>query len=231
MSDDKNRKALLDYLGEFVTPHKKELFDKILASRTRYLTVVLEDIFQTHNASAVVRSCDCFGIQDLHVIENTNKYEVNPDVTLGSSKWVDIHRYQNAEDNTRDCLTALKEKGYCLVATTPDPSAESVFRYELKGPVALLFGTELTGLTEQAFDMADHRVRIPMYGFTESYNISVSVALCLQVFRDKMESLGNGTLMNSTEQDEIRIGWYRKVIKRVDQYIADFEKKWDKENS
>ena len=200
MSEGK-RKALLAHLGEFVTPHKKSLFDKILASRTRYLTVVLEDIFQPHNASAVVRSCDCFGIQDLHVIENTNTYVVNPDVTLGSSKWVDIHRYNAQEDNTLECLEQMRTAGYTLIATTPDPDANSIFNYELNSPSALLFGTELTGLSEKAFGMADEKVRIPMYGFTESYNLSVSVALCLQVYREKIRSMGPGSLMSPEEQD------------------------------
>jgi tRNA (guanosine-2'-O-)-methyltransferase len=113
--------ALLDYLLSFLTPQRKEKFLKVAGERTRHIAVVLEDIYQPHNASAVLRSCDCFGVQDVHIIENKNHFDVNPDVAVGASKWLSLHKYRREEDNTTACLAALKNKGYLLVATTPTP--------------------------------------------------------------------------------------------------------------
>jgi tRNA (guanosine-2'-O-)-methyltransferase len=179
MSDLQDQQ-ILQHLGEFVSDSKKQLIDRILEFRTRHITVVLEDIFQPHNASAVIRSCDCFGIQDLHIIENRNEYILNPNVTQGSSKWVDLIRHNKPEeDNTRHCLQALKDQGYKLIATAPHEQGLDIHDLPLDQKFALVFGTELEGLSPQALKACDQTVRLPMYGFTESFNISVSVALCL----------------------------------------------------
>ena len=110
---------LILYLQQFVTERRLKLFDSRLENRTRYLTVVLEDIFQPHNASAVMRSCECFGIQDLHIIENRNAYRINPDVALGSYKWLTLKRYNLPGDNTTRALVLLKQEGYRIVAAMP----------------------------------------------------------------------------------------------------------------
>ena len=102
---------LYDRLAAFVSAKKRALFDRIAPERTRHVTVVLEDIYQPHNASAVVRTCDLLGVQDIHIIENRNKYVMNPDVTLGSSKWTDMHRYREHADNSLACIERLKNDG------------------------------------------------------------------------------------------------------------------------
>ena len=172
------RKELLDKLYRHVSDNKKDLFERNAAERTRFVTIVLENLFQPHNASAVMRSCDCFGIQDLHVIENGNEFAPNREIALGSTKWLNIYQYNEKPNNTADCLQSLKDKGYKIVATSP-AAEKSVKDLSLDQPVALLLGTELTGLTDEAIGLADDLVRIPMYGFTESFNISVSAALLL----------------------------------------------------
>lgn len=209
----------LKVLSDYVTDHKKHLISEVLSRRTKFVTVVLEDIFQSQNASAVMRSCDCFGIQDLYVIENRNEYSINPHVSLGSSKWVSLQKFSKGKDNTVECLTSLKEKGYRLVATTPDPNAVSLYDFKLEKPIALLFGTELTGLSENAMEMADERVRIPMYGFTESFNISVSAALCLSIVREKLQLSDLNFGLTDEEMMDIRLEWYKKIVKRSDLFI------------
>ncbi len=165
-------KDLIAYLESFLTERRRALFRKILEQRTRYLTVVLEDLYQPHNASAVLRSCECFGIQDIHIIENRNKYTVNPDIALGASKWLNLIKYNDQEDNTAVAIRSLKEQGYRIVATVPGKDATPLQEFDLTaGKAALLFGTELTGLTETAVSLADEKLVIPMYGFTESFNI------------------------------------------------------------
>src|SRR5690606_12525524 len=139
----------------------------------------LENLFQPHNASAVLRSCDGFGIQDIHIIENYNKYKPNREIDMGSSKWLNTIKYKEKENNTVECIRHLKSKGYKIVATTPHENDCLIDDLPLDQPTALLFGTELTGLTKEALNEADAFVKIPMFGFTESFNISVSVALAL----------------------------------------------------
>ncbi len=118
--DTARKKELLAHLAGFVSDHKKQRIEQVLAARTRHLTVVLEDVFQPHNASAVLRSCECFGVQDVHVIEEGSTYTVNPDVAQGASKWLSLVRYNQAEgENARSCFAALRARGYRLVAATP----------------------------------------------------------------------------------------------------------------
>lgn len=187
--------------------------DRVLNDRTRYITVVLENIYQPHNASAVLRSCDCFGIQDVHIIENSYQYEFNPHVSLGAAQWLNLHRYNTLENNTPACIAGLKKEGYRIIATTPDPKAVSIHNFDVtKGRFALLFGTEKFGLTPEACSMADEFIRIPMYGFTESFNISVSVSLCLFHFTEKIRTEMAQWQLSEEEQLDIYLQWYRNTI-------------------
>ena len=174
-----SKKQLRDFLFGFISENKKSLFETIIKNRTRHITVVLEDIYQPHNASAVLRSADLFGVQDIHIIENRNQYEVNPDVALGSSKWLTLNKYNNQEQNTVACFENLRKNGYRIVATTPHKEDVMLDELPLNQKTAVVFGTELEGLSDIALENADAFVKIPMYGFTESFNISVSAALTL----------------------------------------------------
>lgn len=211
---------LVKYLSEYVTPERLSLFDRVLQQRTRYISVVLEDIYQPHNASAVLRSMDCFGIQDAHIIENTNEYRINPDVALGASKWLNLIRYSQHEDNTLDAIKSLKANDYRIVATTPHKEEVELpdFRLE-EGKVALLFGTEMRGLSQNALDMADEFLRIPMYGFTESFNISVSAAIILYHLKEKLKNSSVNWKFSETEKMEIKLEWLKRSIKRSDLII------------
>ncbi len=209
------KRALIDYLAQFITANRQAKFKQALAQRTRWLTVVLEDIYQSHNASAVVRSCECFGIQDLHIIENRNRYQINPDVTLGSAKWISLHRYRDAEGgNTRPCLEKLRAEGYLLVATTPHQDEYLLPDLPVNQKLALLFGTEETGLTPEALAMADRFVRIPMFGLTESFNISVSAALCLYQLSLKLRQSACAWNLTAEEQTDLELEWLREVLKK-----------------
>ena len=210
-------KAMLNYLLGFVSQNKQNKFDEVIQNRTRYLTVVLEDIYQPHNASAVLRSCDCFGIQDVHIIENQNTFHVNPDVALGSSKWLNLIKYNQKVNNTPEAMKQLKSKGYRIVATTPHKDDVDLQDLDLeKGPVAMVFGTEMRGLTDEGLALADEYMKIPMYGFTESFNISVSAALCLFYLTEKLRASAINWQLSEAEQVEVKLAWARQVIKRSD---------------
>lgn len=208
------KQQLYSYLSEFISENKKNKFEEIILQRTRYVTVVLEDIFQPHNASAVLRSCDIFGIQDVHIIENQNKYEINPDVALGSTKWLSLYKYNKEESNTEDCLRKLKNSGYRIIATTPHKNDETPEGLPLDKKIALVFGTEMEGLTPVVLEMADGFVKIPMYGFTESLNISVSAALLVRSLTERLRHSEIPWQLTEQESLDIRIAWARNVLKK-----------------
>jgi len=207
---------LLAYLSEFVTPARLALFEKVLNNRTNYITVVLEDIFQPQNASAVLRSCDCLGIQNVHVIENRNEFTVNKEVSLGASKWLNIHKYNEKENNSLQAVKTLKEQGYRIVATTPHIKEQLLPDFDVqKGKAALVFGSELSGISEIIMNQADEFLKIPMYGFTESFNISVSAALILYEISMRIRQLdGKAWKLSEEEKMEIKLKWVRATIKQ-----------------
>ena len=216
-------KAFLDFLMQFITDERKQRFEEVLEYRTRHLTVVLEDIFQPHNASAVLRSCDLTGVQDIHIIENNYTFDINPDVVMGSTKWLDIHRYNELEFNTPTAIEHLKAKGYQIVATCPHRDDFMPETLPLDKPVALVFGTEKTGITDYVMDHADRFVRIPMYGFTESYNISVSAALLVYTLTHRLHEMTDVNWhLSEEEKEEVRLEWSRRTLNRIRQYERKF---------
>ena len=211
-------KELIQYLSGYLTPNRLALFNKVLQTRTRYLTVVLEDIFQPQNASAVLRTCDCFGIQDVHIIENRNDFKVDREVAMGASKWLNLKKYNMAEQNSLETIRTLKSQNYRIVATSPHINDQELQNFDLtKGKTALVFGSELPGISEIIRNEADEFLKIPMYGFTESFNISVSAAIILHHLTLKMQQ--NKSIqwqLSETEKEEIRLEWMRRSIKRSD---------------
>ena len=171
---------LLQYLSKYITPERLNLFNNIIKNRTKYITVVLEDIYQSQNASAVLRSCDCFGVQDVHIIENRNEFKLDTEVSLGSSKWLTLNKYNQKSNNSLAAIKHLKKKGYRIVATTPHTKDLLLPDYDIEvGKTALVFGSELPGISDIVWNEADQFLKIPMFGFTESFNISVSAAIVL----------------------------------------------------
>ena len=222
--DKETKNELLQHLYQFISDNKRNLFEQNIQYRTRHITLVLEDIFQPHNASAVLRTCDCFGIQDVHIIENKNEYEVNPDVALGSSKWLNLHKYNQTENNTVNTFNSLRKQGYRIVATTPHKNDCSLEDLNLDTKIALVFGTELNGLSQIAIDNADEFVTIPMYGFTESFNISVSAAIILHHLTEKLRNSLLKWELTDIEKTEIKLNWVKNVVKRSDLLEQEFLK-------
>ncbi|HSW74051.1 MAG TPA: RNA methyltransferase [Candidatus Limnocylindria bacterium] len=205
-----NQKDLIAHLSQFVTDHKLHAMHRVLAERTRHITVVLEDVFQPCNASAVVRSAECFGVQEVHVIEGRNRFRVEGGVAMGAAKWLDIHRYTAMQE----CLDNLKKRGYLLVATVPPgQNTYALPDFPIDTKFALMFGTELTGLGESALAQADALVTIPMVGFTESFNISVSAALCLYQVTARLKRSTVAWQLSEQEKSDILLTWLRRTIR------------------
>ena len=212
--------ALLDHILSFVTENKKEVFRRVLANRTKHITLVLENVFQPQNASAVVRSCDCFGIQDLHVIESKNEYNINPRIVMGASKWVDIHQHTD----TTSAIDDLKAQGFQIIATSPHSDDVNVQDFIPHQKSAIFFGTEYDGLSNEVMEKADRFVKIPMYGFTESFNISVAAALVLQSFTDNLRNSSINWHLSAQEKQDLCGKWASKCVKNVDIIEKEFMK-------
>jgi len=210
-------KKRIDFFKEFLTDQRWDVFNKVIDERTRYMSVVLEDIYQSQNASAVLRTCDCFGVQDVHVIENVNQFKINPDVVLGSTKWLNLYNYNSFENNTLSTIQTLKSNGYRIVATTPHNNDVELDNFDLeKGKFALFFGSELPGLSNIVMENADEFLKIPMYGFTESFNISVSAAIILHHLTFKLRKSLIEWKLSEIEKDEILYNWIKTSVKDSD---------------
>ena len=215
---------LIDYLSQFLTEERFLLFKRVISNRTRYLTVVLEDIFQTQNASAVLRSCECFGIQDVHVIENRNKFQVNTDVVRGSTNWLDLHIHNKNENNNTLCaIEHLRSEGYRIVATTPHDGDVDLENFNLhKGKTAIFFGTERRGISNIVKENADEFLKIPMHGFTESLNISVSVAVIIHYLTLKMRELDLDWRLSTEEYNALLVRWMANNVKGGDLIVKKY---------
>ncbi len=210
---------LFQYLQSFLTERRRGLFKEVLEERTRFITVVTEDVYQLHNTSAVMRSCDVFGIQDLHVIEEKLGKKVDREIAMGSQKWVDIYRHKNVVE----CMNELRTKGYKIVATTPHGNVTALDSFEINEPVALFFGAEKEGISQEVLDQADVRLKIPMFGFTESLNISVSAAIILQNLVSQLRNSELNWKLSEEEKKALEVQWTCKSIKRVDEIISRYE--------
>jgi len=213
----------IEYLEQFVTDRRKELFKEVLDKRTRHFTVAIEDIFQPHNSSAVVRTCDIFGVQDIHVIESNYEFYASNQVAKGAQKWLDFSLYnkQNS-NNTLDCIANLKSKGYKIIATTPHNESCYLEDFDISQKSAFFFGVEKEGLSKHVMDNADGFLKIPMVGFTESLNISVAVAIILQNLNEKLRKSTINWQLSDLEKSEIYLNWLKKTIKSVKKIEAQY---------
>ena len=225
MFSTSERKELIAYLEGFVSEQRKKRFHEVLSERTDHIRVVLEDVYQGHNASAVLRSCDCFGVQHVHFIENKHHMKVNEEVAMGSSNWLTLHKHKGDAHNTPKALRELKDRGYRIVATTPHKNDFTISTLPIDEKMALVFGTEIDGITQEVMQMADEFVRIPMYGFTESYNISVSAALCLYELTGRMRNEVKNYGMAPDEKEEVYYEWLKRSIDVGDLLVKDWIEK------
>lgn len=202
----------LNYLEDFITENRRNNFIKVLEQRTKHFTIAVEDIYQLHNTSAVMRSCEVFGIQELNVVEEKYGKRIDKEIALGAQKWVDINRF----DNISSCISNLKEKGYRIIATSPHDNSCLMDDFDITKPAALFFGTERLGLSDEVMNQADGFLKIPMQGFTESLNISVSAAIIIQNLTSRLRKSEVNWQLSDNEILEKRIDWTEKSIKDID---------------
>ncbi|WP_452220430.1 TrmH family RNA methyltransferase [Lacinutrix salivirga] len=213
--------ALLNHLESYLTTNRIEKFKRVINERTRHFTVATEDVYQLHNTSAVIRSCDVFGIQDVNIVEEVNSKLIDREIAMGAQKWVDLNRYHTV----KDCIKNLKNEGYQIVATTPHTNDCELYDFDVTKKSCFFFGRETEGLSQAVLDAADCYLKIPMVGFTESLNISVSAAIILQHVTSKLKKTDVDWQLTETEKLEKRLDWCKKTIKSYEEIIERFYEK------
>ncbi len=209
---------LLEHLETYLTDNRLERFKTVLSQRTKHFTVAVEDVYQLHNTSAVIRSCDVFGIQEINIIEEQNTKRIDREIAMGSQKWVDLNRYSNVQD----CIANLKQNNYQIVATTPHAKNGDLHRFDVTKKSCFFFGRETKGLSKEVLNQADCFLKIPMVGFTESLNISVSAAIILQHVTTKLKQTDLNWKLPEHEILEKRFDWCKKTIKSFDEIVERF---------
>ena len=218
-------KRALDFLQGFMTEERIVTFKKVLEDRTRHFTVVVEDIYQSYNASAIIRTCDIFGIQDMYSTQRLHPFNVSSYVAKGADRWVDVHKFKKPDsDNTQEAIDAMREKGYQIIATSPHYGSTTPSDFDITKPSALFFGAEKEGLSKNILDQADGFIKIPMYGFTESLNISVSAAIILQALTQKLRDSDIEWHLTEEEKLDLEFKWAKKSVKDSKLLLEKFEK-------
>jgi len=209
---------LFEYLSSYLTANRLNLINKVVQERTKHITVVIEDVYQERNAGALVRTCDCFGIQNIHIIEKEHSFKASHAISQGANKWVDLHIYKSIET----CIHKLKVDGYTILATTPHQQSIQLEEIDIDKKTAILFGSELNGLSEKALALADGYLSIPIHGFSESYNISVSVGIILYNLSNKLKASNVNWQLKEHEILEKKIDWAKKTIPRGDKIAEHY---------
>ncbi len=224
-----DKKKFIDFLQQHMTAERIRRFEEVLSYRTRHITIAAEDTYQERNASALIRTADCFGIQDVHIIENYNQYKISTSIAGGADKWVDVCQYTGEGNNTEKCIKYLRENGYRIVASTPYDKSIEVEALDIKDKTAIFLGAEKRGISETILDHADAFIRIPMVGFTESFNLSVAGALILYSLTNRIKNMDVDWKLHDEEKDDLRIKWAMASIHRSDdllhKYIAEYSRK------
>ena len=218
-------KKALEFLQDFMTEERVETFKKVLENRTKHFTVVVEDVYQSHNASAIIRTCDIFGIQDMYSTTRLHQFNVSSYVAKGADRWVDVRKFNRpGSDNTQEAIDAMREKGYQIIATSPHYGSITPSDFDFTKPSALFFGAEKEGLSKNILDQADGFIKIPMYGFTESLNISVSAAIILQTLSQKLRESDINWHLSEEEKLDLEFKWAKKSVKDSKGLLKKFEK-------
>ena len=205
-----------DCLAEFITPQRYRTLMAALAMRTRYMTLLTENLFHPHNASALMRHCDAFGVQEFHTVETRCKFQPNASIVRGTDKWIDVRRHPS----TAEALAALRAEGYRLVATTPHRESCTPVTFDVtRGPFALIFGTEHAGISQEAMAAADEYLRIPMCGLVESLNVSASAAILIYMLSERVRQQVEGWQLPPLEAAAARLRWMVAAVRGAQEIL------------
>ena len=215
-------KDLQNYLEGFVSETRMKRIKEVVSNRTRHVTIILEDIWQAQNASAAIRTSEAMGLQELHIIKNGDGYKINKQVVKGANKWIEINKYSNHLNNTETCLKQLKDRGFKIVATVPAENSQLLTNLDVNCKTAFVFGSEKNGVSNDVLNLCDSKISIPMFGFTESYNISVSVAISLFHVIHELKKQNINYKLSEVEQNDLLHKWTKQSIKKCELLVQEF---------
>jgi tRNA (guanosine-2'-O-)-methyltransferase len=210
---------LTEKFGSFLSDERKASVEHVLSHRTKHIRVAVEDLIDSHNVSAIIRTGECMGIQDFHVIDNEQNFHIGKGVSKGASKWIDIHRHNESDvDNSLEAIKNLKEAGYQLLVTSLASRATALNAVDISRPFVVVLGNETRGTSEIMKEHADQLISVPMYGFTESYNVSVSAGIILHQLTERIHKEVENWQLTEKEKIDYKFQWYKKCMARPDYY-------------
>ena len=215
----KNRlQETFDYLKQFLTDERLSKIEHFSQESSDFVLPVMEDVYQFRNAAAIVRSVEACGFHHVVALEEENVFNPNLKVTKGAETWVKVEKMPN----NLDSLKEIKNRGYKILAVSPENNATMLPDYEVKEPIALVFGTELEGVSDEILDFADETLAIPMFGFTKSFNVSVAAAICMYELKQKLMKSGIDYQLSDQKLLELKIRWAKNSIKSSEQILERF---------
>lgn len=217
---NRDKFSIYEQLKPFMSDQRQLMFEKVLDFRTRRIAIAVEDVYHAHNSSALVRTADCFGLQDVHVIRQRYPIDIDKEIAKGAEKWMNVQFHQEGEDPALSCITDLKAQGYNIIAATPHTDDIDLPALKVEGKMALFFGAEKLGISETVIKNADQFVKIPMFGFTESFNVSVACSIFLAHLMLALRELPQSEWgLTEDEKNELRLQWAMKSIKSSDMIL------------
>lgn len=224
------RQALLAHMDTFLTDARRDRLTSVLDNRTTHFCVAMEDLYYERNSGAIIRTADGYGIQNIHVIEPANSFKakVTNIISKGAEKWVNKTQHDNLENGPMGCINHLREQGYQIVATSPHVNGHTIHNFDISKKSAFFLGAEKTGISKQVMDAADDYISMPIYGFTESYNVSVANAILLHELTNRLRKSDIDWHLSEKERATIMLDWTMKSVVSSHHIALQFmeEKGW-----
>lgn len=206
----------ITYLSEFILPERFATLKRAVENRTDYMTLLAENMFHPQNASALVRHCEAFGVQNLHTVETLCTFNPNVNIVRGTDKWIDIHRHPS----TLDAIKSLKAEGYRIVATSPHRQSCTPESFDVtKGKFAIVLGTEKTGISDEVIAEADEFLKIPMCGMVESLNVSACAAIIVYMLSERIRHEVKDWRLSEERELRTLHRWMKEAVADADRLL------------
>lgn len=215
-----NYEHAFHYIKQFLTDERLAKIEHYAPESSDFVLPVMEDIFQFRNAAAIVRSVEACGFHKIVAMESENQFNPNLRVTKGAETWVEVEKLPH----NLESLKQIKNRGYKILAVSPENNATMIPDYEIKEPVALVFGTEKEGVTEEILEFADETLAIPMYGFTRSFNVSVAAAICFYELKQKLIKSGLDYKLSEEKLWHMKLRWAVNSIASGPQILEKYQR-------
>lgn len=225
------KNELLAYLDPMITDQRRAKLNAVLDQRTTHFCMAIEDLFYERNSGAIIRTADGYGVQNVHVIEpqNSFKSKVTNIISKGTEKWISKTQHDNSVNGSLNCIHELRSQGYQIVATSPHANGHTIHDFDITKKSAFFLGSEKTGISPEVMEQADDFISMPIYGFTESYNVSVAAAILLHELMNRLKASNVKWQLSDTERNDLMLRWTVNSIVSSDLLAQRFfnEKGWN----